>query len=58
MHWIYPMVIKGVYNMSFNKLVETMFGDNRYGKQTENPNYKLTEDEEALIRKILERNRM
>ena len=50
--------IRNVYNASFNKLVEMMFGDNRYGKQTENPNYKLTEDEEGLIRKILEKNRM
>jgi hypothetical protein len=49
--------IRDVYGVSFNKLIETMFGDNKYGKKTESPNYKLTEAEEKLIREILERTR-
>jgi len=49
------MVIRSVYSTSLNKLVETMFGDNRYGKAVEHPYYKLSDEEERLIKIILEK---
>ena len=50
------MQFRGVYDASFRKLVSTLFGSFQYGKLSETPSYRLTEDEETFIRKVLEKN--
>ena len=50
------MQFRGVYDASFRKLVIMMFGDFQYGKLSETSSYKLTEKEESIIRKVLEKN--
>ena len=61
-NWYYVCAIlkymqyRGVYDASFRKLVSTLFGSFQYGKLSETPSYRLTEDEETFIRKVLEKN--
>ena len=61
-NWYYVCAIlkymqyRGVYDASFRKLVSTLFGSFQYGTASEKSTYKLSEKEETLIRKVLEKN--